>query len=71
MSDKPIRIRLRCSSCDGVIATIPEGERVETELVCPRCGATVSPPGPIRRAARKIKETVEDMTKPDKGKNEK
>ncbi len=66
MADERARIRLRCSNCDRVIATIPEGERVETELVCPRCGATVKTPGPIQRAATKIKKAVEDMTNPGK-----
>ncbi len=67
MADEPVRIQLRCSNCDRVIATIPKGERVETDLVCPGCGATVRPPGPIARVATKVKEAVEGMTHPDKG----
>ncbi len=66
MAHEDVRIQLRCSNCDRVIATIPAGEQVETELVCPRCGATVTPPGPIARVATKIKKTVEEMRNPDK-----
>ncbi len=62
MADERVRIQLRCSNCDRVIATIPEGERLETELVCPRCGATVKTPGPIQRAATKIKKAVQEVT---------
>ena len=71
MADKSVRFQLRCSNCDRVIATFPEGEQVESALLCPGCGATVTPAGPLGKLATKIKEAVEDMTGPGEDNSEK
>ena len=54
--DEAKRIQFRCSNCDHLVATFPEGEYPEEELVCPGCGATIRPPGVIQRISDKISE---------------
>ncbi len=68
MAEKPARVELRCSNCGRVVATMPEGEEPESELICPGCGATLTPKGPLEKVADKIKDVVEDVTGRDKEK---
>ncbi len=67
MTDERVRYELRCSNCGRVIATIPEGEQLATDLVCPGCGATVKA-GPLEKLAAKIKGAVDDLTSREKDK---
>jgi phage FluMu protein Com len=62
MSEERARIELRCSKCDRVLGTLPEDGRLETDLVCPQCGATVKAPGPLERALGGVKHAIDEMT---------
>jgi DNA-directed RNA polymerase subunit RPC12/RpoP len=52
--DENKRTQFRCSNCDRLVATFPEGEYPEEELVCPGCGARVRPPGVLKRITDKV-----------------
>lgn len=39
-------IELRCPNCDAHVADLPQGQELETPLVCPNCGATVTGSAP-------------------------
>ncbi len=64
MTAKPKQVEFRCSNCDRVIATFPEGEYPEEPLVCPGCGATVQPPGVLKRLSEQI---ADKLRKDDSG----
>ncbi|HXZ44305.1 MAG TPA: hypothetical protein VEH53_05705 [archaeon] len=49
MSEDRERIQLGCSNCTCELGTIPMKESMDTELICPHCGAVVTPPSPIER----------------------
>jgi hypothetical protein len=58
MAGESKQVEFRCSNCDRVIATFPEGEYPEEPLVCPGCGATVQPPGVLKRLTHQIAEKL-------------
>ncbi len=58
MAPEPKQVEFRCSNCDRVIATFPEGEYPDEPLVCPGCGATVQPPGVLKRISEKVAEKL-------------
>jgi DNA-directed RNA polymerase subunit RPC12/RpoP len=62
MSEDRERIQLRCSNCNWELGSFPEEEPVDTELICPHCGAIVKPPGPVERLATEVKKAVEKLT---------
>ncbi|NBB83169.1 MAG: hypothetical protein GVY28_07155 [Alphaproteobacteria bacterium] len=39
-------VELRCPSCDAKVADLPTGQELDTPLVCPNCGTTVTDGGP-------------------------
>ena len=65
MSKNGERIQLRCSNCNRELGTFPEKESVDTELICPHCGALVIPPGPIERLTTGVKRAVAMITDRD------
>ncbi len=65
MVEERARVELRCSNCGRVLGTLPEGARLDTDLVCPQCGATVKAPGLLERAVEDVKEAIEDLTRRD------
>lgn len=62
MPDEPIQIQLRCSQCGRVVATIPKDYHLEEGLVCPGCGAAITPPGVIRKIAGGLKDVLADAS---------
>jgi hypothetical protein len=62
MADESLRIELRCANCGRVLGTLPEGGRLETDLVCPQCGATVKAPGVLEKAVGDVKDAIDDLT---------
>jgi ribosomal protein S27E len=62
MAEQRKRIELKCSNCGRVLGTFPAGEPVDSPLVCPNCGATLKPPGPVERLAGEVKETLGRIT---------
>ncbi len=67
MSEDRERIQLRCSNCTRELGTIPDKESMDTELICPHCGAVVTPPSPIERLATEVKKAVNKITGRDTG----
>jgi hypothetical protein len=39
-------LELRCPNCDAHVADLPSGQELDSPLVCPNCGATVTEGGP-------------------------
>jgi DNA-directed RNA polymerase subunit RPC12/RpoP len=71
MSDDRERIELRCSNCDRELGTIPEKESMDIELICPHCGAVVTPPGPVERLATGVKKAVNKIMGREAGESRK
>lgn len=64
MADQTDRIQIQCPNCGRVLATVPQGFRLQNDLVCPGCGATLSPPGAIGRITDAVKEAFERIGGP-------
>ncbi len=65
MAEERTRIELRCSNCDRVLGTLPAGDSLEADLVCPACGATVKAPGVLERAVGNLKSAIDELTDRD------
>lgn len=71
MSEDIERVQLRCSNCTRELGTFPREGSVDTELICPHCGAVVRPPGPVERLAAQVKIALEKITGRDTGESRK
>ena len=54
------RLKIICPNCDNVIAVAPEVGLVDSDLVCGNCGAELQAPGPLEKAAVKVRAVLKE-----------
>lgn len=66
MSD---RTKIVCPNCDALIATVPEGRRLDAGgLICSNCGAALRTSNALERMVDKVRDAVGDAEGPAGGK---
>lgn len=55
------RVRISCPKCGDIIATAPENDLPDGDLVCSNCGAVVNAPSRLDMIVEEVKQAVTDF----------
>jgi|APTNR8051073442_1049403.scaffolds.fasta_scaffold09170_6 transcription initiation factor IIE alpha subunit len=56
------RLKICCSECDAVIATVPKDRSNMGDLTCPNCGAQLRQADLIEKAVETVKDAISEIT---------